>query len=163
MPHGTDAMALTISVETTTEVSADAREDGGVSAIPVLSGIHAIHRPAAIRESIRREDVSQVKILAAHEAAALARLVQQDTEIDPGPTILSELSGEAAAIGKEIWRLKPGASSTEDFTKHLPTGDYADLPTKEQTETASRIVQWFTTNLAFFDPPVRKPYTRTRD
>jgi hypothetical protein len=159
MPPGADAMALTISVETTTEVSADAREDGGVSAIPVLSGIHAINRPA-INESIRREDVAQIRILAAHEAAALARLVQQNTEIDPGPTILSELSGEAAAIGKEIWRLKPGASSTEDFAKRLSTGDYADLPTMEQTETASRIVQWFTTNLAFFDPPVPKTPAR---
>lgn len=160
LPRGADALALTISVRYENEVTADGRSDGKGAAFPVLSGVHPISLSS--ESTFRRQRGPTVHFLAAHEAAALARLVQQDTKIDGGPGLVSELTGEAKAIAREIWRLKTDFPSEIDMAKWLAKRkDYADLPTPEQTKTAEEIFQWFRTNQMQCSPAVRGKSQKT--
>jgi hypothetical protein len=154
VPDGNAALALTISVEYGREVTADARVDTENSAFPVLTGVHPVSLPkecAGARSGEDRDapddDDSARRFLSPHEAAALARLVQQEIDKDPGPTILRELTGEALAIAKEIWRMKTVDPAGVLLAKWLRNPEmYANLPTTKQTETAKQILLWQTTN-----------------
>jgi hypothetical protein len=142
LPDGAEALALTVSVKYTTETTADARDCHNASAVPVLTGVHSIRRSS---ESIHRVDAKpgRIEFLAPHEASVLARLVQQDTLVDAGPTLLGTLTGEARSLGKEIWRQK---LDQKPFATLGSREDFAELPTPEQIETAKRIIDWFNTN-----------------
>ena len=78
IPDNAAALALTISVKYHGELTADARKDGDSAASPILTGVHAI----SLRDKgtpVEPQTPTKVHFLAAHEAAALARLVQQNT------------------------------------------------------------------------------------
>ncbi|MBI1787406.1 MAG: hypothetical protein HYR60_07630 [Acidobacteria bacterium] len=144
--EGAAALALTISVKYDCELTADARSDGRTAAFPVLTGVHQIRHPTEPATPVLAKKPS-VHFLAPHEAAALARLVQQDRRIDPAPALVCELTGEARAVAREIWRLKTDHPTEVEMAKwRAKPEDFAELPTVEQTETAERIFQWFKTN-----------------
>jgi len=155
VPEGVSALALTISVEYGTEVSADGRVEKETAAFPKLTGFHAVSppkeqdraKPDKVPDFHQQEDDTARRFLSPHDAATLARLVQQDHNTDPMPPGLGELTGEALAIAKEIWRQKTGDPSDKmmDGKRRTPR-EYTDLPTVEQSETAAEIIKWAKTN-----------------
>ncbi len=150
---GASALALTISVEHKEEVTADGRSDGGTAAFPVLTGFHSIHLPEQPSERLRIDpwqiiEDERHRYLSPHEAATLARLVQQDVKRDPFPRVLKELTGEALAIAKVIWReLNLGTGKKQVWSEALNERElYTGLPTTEQTDTAEQVIRWAMTN-----------------
>ena len=108
VPPGADALVLTISVKYVEEVSADARHDKTSAAYPVLTGVHPVSIPPDLGKSAgqpvrerEKQDGGGICILSAQEAAALARLAQQDVKIEPSPAIFGEFTGEARRVAQE--------------------------------------------------------------
>ena len=138
LPGSAKAMAITLSVERVKEWSPDGREN--IRSRPILTGVHPIQGNTVPRD--RRGPTSEpVCFLAPHEAVDLARLVQQLGSPDGSPEVLAELSGEAQSIGLEVWRLMTNQPSPQDRTVG------SSLPTREHTETAQAIVDWYKANL----------------
>lgn len=147
LPDGATALALTISVKYQSEDSADTRSDNGTAAVPFLTGVHEIRLPENSIQTTRAQKSPSVQFLSSRDASALARLVQQNLNIDVAPSILRELSGEARAIGREVWRLMTGIPTDVEMNKWLTNrNETLDIPTAEQRETAKQIFEWSKTN-----------------
>jgi hypothetical protein len=152
VPEGSDALALTLSVKYATEVTADARDDAGTAAYPVLTGVHPITRDPELRRRAvtprrgsEKED-DNVRFLSPHEAAALARLVQQDVN-KGAPALFGEFTGEARYIAREVWRRKTQKPTDAEMDKlREKPEDYADLPADRHRDTAKEIERWWETN-----------------
>jgi hypothetical protein len=145
VPPDAEALAITISVDSIDEVNAVGMTHKTPSA--VLTGVHPIKRQA---QSIGPYLIPpEVTFLAPHEAVDLARLVQQQGWPERSPELLAGLTGEAKAIGWELWRLMTGFPSNDDLAKALEKNhEFAMLPEPRHTETAEEIYLWHATNLA---------------
>lgn len=144
MPSGADGLAITISVDSLDEDGVDGKILDTPSA--VLTGVHPVKRN--VQSPLPQAPLPEVRFIAPHEAVDLARLVQQKGWPDQSPELLAGLTGEARAIGQEVWRLITGVPSDDQLAKAIENKrEFAMLPEPRHTETAEEIFLWHMTNV----------------
>jgi hypothetical protein len=144
VPSDSEALAVTVSVESFDELSADGRLEKAWR--PVLTGVHPIKRKSLSGDS--ESPQPDIRFLAPHEAADLARLVQQQGQANRSPELLMGLTGEARAIGLEVWRLMTDYPSGPQLAEaRKKRREFARLPEARHTETAEEICRWHATNV----------------
>lgn len=145
VPRDAKALAITLSVENVDERSADGRTEK--KARPVLTGVHPVKGDTELQRCDPNRE-PDVRFIAPNEAVDLARLAQQLKGPDKSPEVLMELTGEARAIGLEVWRIITGqpASAEIEYARKHPD-DFAALAKERHTNTADAICRWLNANL----------------